>query len=70
MKTNKPTIAARIEVNEMQQIDALIQETGQSRSEWLHQLIKQELGQSNSQTVRSMGARIATLERKLARLAN
>jgi metal-responsive CopG/Arc/MetJ family transcriptional regulator len=42
MKT-KPTIATRIAAAELAEIDALIQETGQSRSEWLNQLITQIL---------------------------
>ena len=66
MKT-KPTIATRIAAAELAEIDALIQETGQSRSEWLHQLIKEALGH-DVPTVRSMAARLAMLETRLAML--
>ena len=66
MKT-KPTIATRIAAAELAEIDALIQETGQSRSEWLNQLIKEALGH-DVPTVRSMAARLAMLETRLAML--
>jgi metal-responsive CopG/Arc/MetJ family transcriptional regulator len=70
MKTNKPTIATRIAADELAQIDAMIQEMGQSRSEWLYQIIREALGHSDAQTVQSMATRLAALERKLSRLAS
>jgi hypothetical protein len=66
---SKPTIGCRILQAEMGQIDALISETGQSRSDWLYQLIREALGKTDIATVRAMAVRIEALEKKLARLA-
>ena len=66
-KRNKLAIGTRIAAAELAKVDAIIQETGQSRAEWLNQLIKEALGH-DVPTVRSMAARLAMLETRLAML--
>lgn len=68
-KQEKPTIGCRVNPSDLAEIDSIIAETGQSRSDWLLQLVRQALGQ-DAATVQGMDARIAALERKLSRLAN
>lgn len=67
---DKPTIGCRVTREEFDRIDQLATELGQSRAEWLYGLIRQGLGESAPETVRSMGERIAALEKKLMRLAS
>lgn len=68
MRTEKPTIGCRITQKEMNQIDEVIEQTGESRSQWLYNLIRQELGQKPLETVKGMSDRISALERRFARL--
>lgn len=68
-KSERPTLGCRVTKDEMKRIDELLGEIGQSRSDWLYQLIKQELGETDVQTVRGMSERIAALEKKLTKLS-
>ena len=69
MKTKKPTIGTRIEIDELAEIDVLVQVMGQSRSEWLNHTIKEALGHPTTQAVQSMDARITKLEKRFRLLA-
>jgi len=68
-KQEKPTIGCRVTPEDMREIEAIITETGQSRSDWLLQLVREALGRGEAATVQKMNDRITVLERKLGRLA-
>ena len=43
----KPAIETRIDAGGLAEIDALVQETGQGRSDWLYQVIREALRRSD-----------------------
>lgn len=63
------TIGCRVTPSELSQIDTIIQETGQSRAEWLYSLVHRELTGKEFTTVKGLVDRVAALENRLARLA-
>jgi hypothetical protein len=69
MKKIKPTIGTRLEPEELEQIDQICEELGESRSSWLYNLVREALGKTRVDTVRALSTRVAALERKLGRLA-
>lgn len=62
------TISCRINQDELNQVDAIIQETGQSRADWLYGLVHRELTGTEHTTVRGLVDRVAAIETRLARL--
>lgn len=68
-KLDRPTLSCRLESEKMQRLDQMLEEMGQSRSDWLYQLVSREMGEVDAQTVRSMSDRIAALEKKLTKLS-
>lgn len=68
-KIERSTLACRVTPDELLRIDRLIEETGQSRAEWLYQLAMQALGETDVSTVRGMSDRLTALEKKLAKLS-
>ncbi|MBW4523390.1 MAG: hypothetical protein KME16_27440 [Scytolyngbya sp. HA4215-MV1] len=69
MKKIKPTIGTRLESDELEQIDRICEELGESRSSWLYNLIRESIGSGTVATVKSLSHRVAVLERKLSRLS-
>ncbi|MBD2019206.1 hypothetical protein H6F43_03280 [Leptolyngbya sp. FACHB-36] len=68
MKRNQ-TIGCRVSDDELSQVDSIIQETGQSRAEWLYALVYRELHGTSPNTVRGLLDRVEAIELRLARLA-
>lgn len=66
---SKTTIGCRITDDQVDKIDEIIRETGQSRAEWLYSLIHRELTGTEVNTVRGLVARVCEIEARLARLA-
>lgn len=66
---SKTTIGCRVTEDEMTEIDSIAGEMGVSRSEWLYQLIREALGLTPVETVRSLATRVKALEERLGRLA-
>jgi hypothetical protein len=66
---DKITIGCRVTTDELHQIDGIAAEIGQSRAEWLHNLVREALGQTPVDTVRSLGTRVKAIEDRLSRLA-
>lgn len=69
MDLPKETIGSRIPPDWLTEIDAICKETGQTRSEWLYNLIGAELNKTDVNTVNAMGERLLLVEKKLSRLA-
>lgn len=69
-KTEKPTLSCRAEKSVVAEVDAIAKEIGQSRSEWLYNLVLEALGKTPVATVQKMNDRITALEKKLSRLAS
>ncbi len=66
MQTNhKPTISTRLKSTDLATIDMIAEALGQSRSEWLYQLIRQELGQADVTTVAALAVRMTLVEKRL-----
>lgn len=63
------TISCRVNQDQLNQIDAIVQETGQSRAEWIYALVHRELTGEEFTTVKGLVDRVAALENRLARLA-
>jgi len=69
MKKIKPTIGTRLEPEELEQIDQICEELGESRSSWLYNLIRESIGVGTVATVKNLAHRVTALERKLSRLS-
>ncbi|NJP11107.1 MAG: hypothetical protein HC866_17885 [Leptolyngbyaceae cyanobacterium RU_5_1] len=69
MAKQRITVGCRVDHDELNQIDAIAEDMGQSRAEWLYALIYRELHGTDLNTVKGLTARVSALESRLARLA-
>jgi hypothetical protein len=65
---NKQTIACQFTVEELAKMDTIAQRTGQSRSQWLYNLIEGAIGEIGNRAVEAMETRIAALEPEVAKV--
>jgi hypothetical protein len=62
------TLSCRVSPDQIDAIDAVIAEMGQSRAEWLYALVHRELTGQSLETVRGLCDRVAAVELKLAKV--